>query len=125
VEGDAEEGGAEEGDVAKQMRLGLEFVGEHRTGGGSFIAPLFRLGDIVLQRMVESGVDFTVVGKEAWKRARPAGACWRDYHLPTGTFRQFRWLHLDAFVRTRSCTPTWRTYRRRTHPTWCRTSSPS
>jgi hypothetical protein len=54
-----------EEDASEQMQLGLAGA-EDKTGGDvGFIAPLFRLSDTMLQRMVENGMEFTVVGQEA------------------------------------------------------------
>ena len=59
------EDGTAESDAARQLRLGLAFAAETGSGGSGFVAPLFHLGDVILQSVVESGVEFTVVGKEA------------------------------------------------------------
>ncbi|RJP35621.1 MAG: hypothetical protein C4536_00435 [Actinobacteria bacterium] len=49
-----------EEDASEQMELGLE-----GAGVAGFVAPLFRLSDAMLQRMVENDMEFTVVGQEA------------------------------------------------------------
>jgi len=60
-----DEGGERQDDATRQVRLGLEFLDEMATGSKGFVAPLFRLSDPILQRLVSSGMEFTVVGKEA------------------------------------------------------------
>jgi hypothetical protein len=58
--------GEEKGDDAtRQLRMGLDFASDIAAGGKGFVAPLFRLSDLVLQNLVASGVEFTVVGREA------------------------------------------------------------
>jgi len=54
-----------EKDASEQMGFGLESAEEKSAGGKGFEAPLFRLSDTMLQRMVENGMEFTVVGEEA------------------------------------------------------------
>jgi len=54
-----------EEDASEQMELGLEGDREEAAGSVGFVAPLFRLSDTMLQRMVENGMEFTVVGQEA------------------------------------------------------------
>jgi len=54
-----------EEDASQQMELGLEGAREKAAGSVGFVAPLFRLSDTMLQRMVENGMEFTVVGQEA------------------------------------------------------------
>ncbi len=54
-----------EEDASEQMELGIEWFEERETGSIGFIAPLFRLSDPTLQRIVENGMEFTVVGREA------------------------------------------------------------
>ena len=61
-----------EDDAASQMRLGLAATEKLGAKGKGFVAPLFRLSDAMLQRMVENGREFTVVGEEAL-RASEAG----------------------------------------------------
>ncbi len=52
-------------DATRQVQLGLEFADETAPGGKGFVAPLFRLSDAILQRLVSNGVEFTVVGRDA------------------------------------------------------------
>lgn len=59
------EGVEAETDASRQLRLGLEFARGTSSGGSGFAAPLFRLSDLTLPRLVEKGVEFTVVGREA------------------------------------------------------------
>jgi Family of unknown function (DUF6049) len=58
-------GGEGQDDATKQVQLGLEFLGEMASTDKGFVAPLFRLSDPILQRLVGSGAEFTVVGREA------------------------------------------------------------
>ncbi len=71
-EGQETEGGEREGEAERQMRLGLEFARRTAPGGRGFVAPLFRLSDLVLQYLVGSGVEYAVVGREALQYS-PAG----------------------------------------------------
>ncbi|MBN2028319.1 MAG: hypothetical protein JW854_16340 [Actinobacteria bacterium] len=54
-----------EEDASEQMELGLSGSEEKASGNVGFIVPFFRLSDTMLQRMVENGMEFTVVGQEA------------------------------------------------------------
>ncbi|MEW6554028.1 MAG: DUF6049 family protein [Actinomycetota bacterium] len=61
-----ETGGSEgQDDATRQVQLGLDFLEEMASGSAGFVAPLFRLSDPILQRLVSGGVEFTVVGREA------------------------------------------------------------
>lgn len=59
------EKGEKENDADRQIRLGLDFARQTASGARGFVAPLFRLSDLILQRLVESGVEYTVVGRDA------------------------------------------------------------
>jgi hypothetical protein len=54
-----------EADASEQVALGLKEARESGLEVKGFVAPLFRLSDTMLQRMVDSGVEFSVVGAEA------------------------------------------------------------
>ncbi len=54
-----------EEDASEQIGLGLESAGEMGAESKGLTVPLFRLSDAMLQRMVENGIEFTVVGEEA------------------------------------------------------------
>jgi hypothetical protein len=53
-----------EKDTAEQMDLGLEGAENMGAKSRGFVAPLFSLSDSVLQRTVENGLEFTVVGED-------------------------------------------------------------
>jgi hypothetical protein len=59
------EGGGGQDDATRQVQLGLAFLEEMASGSDAFVAPLFRLSDPILQRLVSGGVGFAVVGREA------------------------------------------------------------
>ena len=54
-----------EEDLSEQMELGLGWAEERGSEGIGFISPLFHLSDSLLQRIVENGIELTVVGQEA------------------------------------------------------------
>ena len=68
----AAEGEEGEGDAESQIALGLEFARSIAPDGRGFAAPLFRLSDLMVRRLVGSGVEYAVVGREALQHS-PAG----------------------------------------------------
>jgi hypothetical protein len=56
-----------EGDADTQMSKGARGAEEMGSRGKGFVAPLFRLSDGMLQRLIQDGREFTVVGEEAVK----------------------------------------------------------
>ena len=51
-------------DAEEQMDLGLKGAEDMGASSRGFAPPLFRLSDSMLQRMVEKGLEFTVVGED-------------------------------------------------------------
>ena len=54
-------------EVEDQVRMGLEGTGVSKSMGTGFVNPSFRLTDSSMQRMVDSGMDYTVISQEVLK----------------------------------------------------------
>ncbi|WP_287152670.1 DUF6049 family protein [Candidatus Solincola tengchongensis] len=58
-----------EQEVDDQVRLGIEGTGVPHARGSGFVNPSFRITDSTMQRMVEEGMDFTVISQEVLKHS--------------------------------------------------------
>ncbi len=61
-----------EGEVSEQVRRGIEAVGSAGGRGTGFVNPSFRLDDASMQKMVEEGMQYTVISQEVLEHS-PAG----------------------------------------------------